>query len=161
MKIKVSNLYKKIQGHEVLKNINLELEGGRIYGIYGRNGSGKTMFLRSLAGIIDITSGEIICDGKKLHKDIDILPDLGIIIENIGLWKMYSGFENLKVLASINKKINNHKIYEVLDKVGLIQMKSIIKSLLECVKYGHCTSNNGKSKILILDEQLTPLMGLQ
>lgn len=119
MKIEVTNLSKKIYNYEILKNINLELEGGYIYGIYGRNGSGKTMLLRCLAGIVSLSSGEIICDDKKLHRDMDILPNLGMIIENIGFWKMYSGFDNLKALASINRKVDDERIGQILNTVGL------------------------------------------
>ncbi|MDR2042896.1 MAG: ABC transporter ATP-binding protein [Clostridium sp.] len=119
MKIEATRLSKKIQGHEILKNIDLELEGGYIYGLYGRNGSGKTMLLRCLAGIVDLSSGEILCDGRKLHRDMDVLPDLGMMVENMGFWKMYSGFENLKALAGIRRKVGDERIRQILDTVGL------------------------------------------
>lgn len=117
--IEVKNLSRTIQKRTVLKNINLTLSGGTVYGIYGRNGSGKTMFLRCLAGIIKPTEGEIIYNGEILHKTIDVIPDTGVIIENVGFWKMYSGYENLSMLARIRGTIGAERIKEVLELVGL------------------------------------------
>lgn len=119
MQIEVKNLGKKIKGSTILENINVTLESGMIYGMYGRNGSGKTMLLRCLAGLLRYEQGEITYDGKSLHKQITIPPNAGVMIENVGFWSMYSGFENLKMLAAIRHKIDDARIREVIAEVGL------------------------------------------
>lgn len=119
MKLKAVDVSKKIKENIVLNNINLELESGRIYGLFGRNGSGKTMLLRCLAGIINPTSGKIFVNELELHKDLDILPNLGIIIENMNFWKFYSAYDNLKTLSEINQKIDDARIIQILSLVGL------------------------------------------
>lgn len=119
MKILVKDLKKSVKGVSILENINLEFESGKIYGLYGRNGSGKTMLLRCLAGMLNYNSGTIMYNEKCLHKDIDIAPNAGVIIENVGFWGMYTGFENLKMLAGIRKKIDDKRIRETLKLVGL------------------------------------------
>lgn len=119
MKITVTNVTKTIKGKEILKNINLKLESGKIYGFVGENGSGKTMLFRAISGLMRTTQGEITVDGKVLHKDIKIIPDLGIIIENAGLYPELTGFDNLKLLAKLNNKIDDAKIREAILRVGL------------------------------------------
>lgn len=119
MQIKIRGLRKKIKGTVVLDGIDLHLETGKIYGLYGRNGSGKTMLLRCMAGLVRYNEGEIMYDGKILHKHIEIPPNVGVMIENVGFWSMYTGFENLKMLAGIRKKVKDERICEVLEIVGL------------------------------------------
>ena len=115
----ISGISKTIKGTEILKNIDLKLQGGKIYGLYGSNGSGKTMLLRAVAGLIRIDSGSIIINGKQLHKETDFPKSIGVVIENPQFWDGYTGFENLKMLASIKKKINNDAIRNTLERVGL------------------------------------------
>lgn len=115
----ISGISKTIKGTEILKNIDLKLQGGKIYGLYGSNGSGKTMLLRAVAGLIRIDSGSIIINGKQLHKETDFPKSIGVVIENPEFWDGYTGFENLKMLASIKKKINNDAIRNTLERVGL------------------------------------------
>lgn len=119
MNLKITDLSKQIKGENVLQHINLEMNGGNIYGIYGKNGSGKTMLLRCISGIAKINSGQIVCDGQMLHKDIDILPNMGLLIENVSFWKMYNGFDNLKMLSRIRGKIGDSQICEAMKLVGL------------------------------------------
>ena len=119
MEIVLNNVSKKINEDAILDNVSLRLEGGKIYGLFGRNGSGKTMFLRVMSGLMAFDSGTVSCDGKLLHKDMEILPNMGMIIENTGFWKSYTGKENLKTLAGINKKIDDNRIDEILKIVGL------------------------------------------
>ena len=95
-KIQVKNLSKEIKGKYILNNINLSFERGKIYGLYGRNGSGRTMLLRALAGLLIPTEGEIDMDGKILHKDMDFPENVGIIIKNTSLLPQFDGFTNLK-----------------------------------------------------------------
>ncbi len=80
MRLIAENITKKIGSKEVLKNINLELESGKVYGFVGRNGSGKTMLFRALSGLMTISSGKAVLDDYQLHKDMRILPNLGIVI---------------------------------------------------------------------------------
>lgn len=119
MRLDVSNVTKKIKGKIILDNINLELVSGRIYGFVGENGSGKTMLFRAISGLMRLTSGQISVDGQVLHKDISVLPGLGIIIENAGLYPELTGIDNLRQLAKINKKINDEQIKEAIIRVGL------------------------------------------
>lgn len=119
MQVEVKKLGKQIKGNVILEDVNLKLESGTIYGMYGRNGSGKTMLLRCLAGLLRFDQGEIAYDGKCLHKQITIPPNAGVMIENVGFWSMYTGFENLKMLAAIRHKIDDARIRDVIAEVGL------------------------------------------
>lgn len=117
--IEIKNLTKVIRGNTVLDDINLSLEKNKIYGFVGINGSGKTMLFRAICGLIKPTSGSVAIDGKRIGKDISFPKDLGVIIENSGLWNERSGFENLKILTSMNKKVSPEKIKETIKRVGL------------------------------------------
>ena len=118
-KIQVKNLSKEIKGKYILNNINLSFERGKIYGLYGRHGSGKTMLLRALAGLLIPTEGEIDMDGKILHKDMDFPENVGIIIENTSLLPQFDGFTNLKQLGKIRNVATDEDIDNALDTVGL------------------------------------------
>ncbi len=118
-KIVLTNVNKTLSGNKVLDNINLELEKGKIYGFVGENGSGKTMLFRAISGLMKIDSGSIVGDGKELHKDVSVFDDVGIVLENAGLYPEFSGFQNLKFLSEINNKIGNEEIKEAIKKVGL------------------------------------------
>lgn len=119
MELVIENVNKTIDRKTILDNVNLILRSGNIYGFVGKNGSGKTMLFRALSGLMLIDSGTISLDGKLLHKDFDILPDLGIMIENAGLYPHLSGFENLKRLSTIRKKADDDTIKDYIRKVGL------------------------------------------
>lgn len=110
---------KTIQGHTVLDQVSLILESGKIYGLVGRNGSGKTMLIRSISGMVHPTSGEIRWNDKVLYRDISCIPHQGLLIENIGLYPEFSGFENLKLLAGIQKRVTDAEIRETIAMVGL------------------------------------------
>ncbi len=113
------NVSKTIGHDDVLKNISATFESGKIYGIFGRNGSGKTMLFRAICGLIKITTGEIHFNDLKLHRDVSYAPNVVVIIETPSFWKEFSGFENLKMLASIQGKITDVEIIESLRRVGL------------------------------------------
>lgn len=113
------NVSKTIGHDDVLKNISATFESGKIYGIFGRNGSGKTMLFRAICGLIKITTGEIYFNDFKLHRDVSYAPNVGVIIETPSFWKQFSGFENLKMLAAIQGKITDVEIAESLRRVGL------------------------------------------
>lgn len=115
----LTNVSKTIGHDDVLKNISATFESGKIYGIFGRNGSGKTMLFRAICGLIKITTGEIYFNDFKLHRDVSYAPNVGVIIETPSFWKQFSGFENLKMLAAIQGKITDVEIAESLRRVGL------------------------------------------
>ena len=119
MKISVKDISREMKSNIILDNINLEFESGKIYCLCGHNGSGKTMLLRAIAGLIQIDHGEIMIDEKTLHKDIDYPPKMGLIIETPTFFKYYTGMENLQYLAEIRNKISQNDIIEALKRVGL------------------------------------------
>lgn len=121
--MKVKNYSKKLKGRNVLDNVSYKFEGGNIYGLYGRNGSGKTMLMRAVAGLIFPTSGEVIIDGKVLHKEISFPKDMGVIIENMELMPQYDAYDNLKILGKIRKTATDDDINSTLEKVGLHDVK--------------------------------------
>ena len=123
MEVKVKNYSKKLKGRNVLDNVSYKFEGGNIYGLYGRNGSGKTMLMRAVAGLIFPTSGEVIIDGKVLHKEISFPKDMGVIIENMELMPQYDAYDNLKILGKIRKTATDDDINSTLEKVGLHDVK--------------------------------------
>lgn len=115
----VNNVSKQLKGKTILSNIYLNLKGGNIYGFVGENGSGKTMLFRAISGLMEISEGEILLNEKVLHKDMKVLPNLGIMIENAGLYPELTGLDNLKLLAKLNRKIGETEIREAIKKVGL------------------------------------------
>lgn len=119
MKIKVNNVSKIIKGTAVLNHISVEMESGYIYGLSGINGSGKTMLMRVLSGLILPTEGEVIIDNKKLGKEISFPPNMGLLLENPAFIAGYTGFMNLKILAAIRGTTSDEEICETLESVGL------------------------------------------
>lgn len=117
--IKIEHLTKKFKENVVLDDINMVWEAGNIYGLVGRNGSGKTMLMKCVCGFVMPTSGTVTVKGQIVGKDIDIPDNMGIIIENPGFLPNYSGFKNLQLLAMIQNKIGKKEIEEILKKVGL------------------------------------------
>ena len=117
--IEISHVSKSFQTYRALDDVSLDIEKGKIYGIIGRNGSGKTVLFKCICGFLKTDSGEIKVDGKIIGKEIEAPQNAGIIIENPGFLSAYSGYQNLKFLADINKKIGKQEIRDVLEKVGL------------------------------------------
>lgn len=115
----IENLSKTIKNNKILDNVNLTLESGHVYGLVGRNGSGKTMLLRAICGLIFPDSGKVIIDGKQLHKDISFPESCGIIIENTDLLPNFSAFDNLKMLSEIKNTANDNMIKSAIKSVGL------------------------------------------
>lgn len=93
-----------IRKNEILKDISADFQRGKIHGLIGRNGSGKTMLMKCICGLVKPTSGEITVDGKRIGKDCDFPENTGIIIETPGFIPYYSGYKNLKLLADLRKK---------------------------------------------------------
>ena len=119
MIIKLDNIEKSIKGNQVLNQVSFEFESGKIYGIYGRNGSGKTMLMRMILGLIHSDHGSVTIDGKIIGKDIDFPESVGAMIENPGFFPYATGYENLKMLADIKGKIDENDIRKAIQKVGL------------------------------------------
>lgn len=115
----IENLSKTIKNNKILDNVNLTFESGHVYGLVGRNGSGKTMLLRAICGLIFPDSGKVIIDGKQLHKDISFPESCSIIIENTDLLPNFSAFDNLKMLSEIKNTANDNMIKSAIKSVGL------------------------------------------
>lgn len=158
--ISISNVSKKFGETTVLDNINITFEEEKIYGIVGRNGSGKTVLFKSIIGYLRTTSGTITVCGKEIGKDTDFADDIGIIIENPGFLGGYTGYKNLEYLANIRRKIGKEEMKESMRKVGLDpeSNKKVGKySLGMRQRLGIAQAIMENPKILILDE---PMNGL-
>ena len=160
MEIEIKNVSKTFHKQEVLKNVNIKLEEGKIYGFVGHNGSGKSVLLKIICGFYEPTSGEVLFDGINIIKKNMFPPDTRALIEKPTFLPDLTGFENLKLLAEIQNKIGKKEIEETLDKVGLLQEKNKIYhkySLGMKQKLGIAQAIMEDTKIIILDE---PFNGL-
>lgn len=117
--IEMVNVTKKIKKATVLNNVSYNFERGKIYGLFGRNGSGKTMLLRTLAGLLIPTNGTVTINGEQLHKDISFPKSVGIIIENMQLLPQYDATTNLSILSKVKKIASPKEIEETIHRVGL------------------------------------------
>ena len=160
MVIQVENVSKIIKGNMVIDCVSAEFSSGKVYGLQGINGSGKTMLMRLISGLIYPTEGRIVIDGKILGKEIAFSESIGILIENPAFLDNYSGFANLKLLASIQNKIDDEQIYKTLERVGLepdSRNKYKIYSLGMKQKLGIAGAVMEKPELLILDEPANAL----
>lgn len=119
MYLEVEEINKKIGVDDVLCEISLSMEKGKIYGLQGKNGCGKSMLMRVICGLVLPTSGRIMIDGEELGKELSFPESIGVFIEKPGFLDAYSGFQNLSMLASIKKKIGGREIKQTLKRVGL------------------------------------------
>ena len=119
--IEVKHASKKIKEVQILTDVNLNIQKGEICGIIGRNGSGKTVLLKSVCGFMPLTEGEILQNGKRIGTDTEFIEDAGFIIENPSFLPMKSGYKNLKYLASIRNLAGEKRIRECLELVGLAE----------------------------------------
>lgn len=119
MYLEMKQVTKKIKNNIILDNISLELEKGKVYGLQGKNGSGKTMLIKAMCGLMIPSEGSVVVNGAVLGNDRDFPDSVGALIENPGFVNGYSAFQNLKVLAEIQHKIEDEKIYEIIKEVGL------------------------------------------
>ncbi len=117
--IEVEHLFLSIKGALILKDINVVFERGKIHGLIGRNGSGKTMLMKCICGFVNASKGRIIVDGKQIGKDCDFPENMGIVIETPGFIPYYSGYKNLKQLAGLKKKADSEQIKKTMVSVGL------------------------------------------
>lgn len=117
--IEVQNVVKRFRDQVVLKNVSISFEKGKIHGIVGRNGSGKTVLFKCICGLMHPEEGVILVNGKRVGRDVDMPEDIGAIIEAPGFLPNYSGYKNLRFLANIRRKIGKEEILNVLKTVGL------------------------------------------
>ena len=158
--IKLSDITKTIKKKTVLENINLEMHAGTVIGFKGINGSGKTMLMRMITGLIRPTSGSVYIDDKELHKDISFPPSVGALLENPAFIDGYTGKENLKLLAGIKGLVTDDEIDEILDFVGLSNAKDKKYkkySLGMKQRLGIAAAVMEKPEIVILDEPTNSL----
>lgn len=117
--VSVKGISKHFDKECVLKNVTRDFEKGKIHGIVGNNGSGKTVLMKCICGFLLPDEGEVTVDRKRIGRDVDFPGDLGIIIETPGFLPNLSGRKNLEILASLNKKIGVKEIEEAITRVGL------------------------------------------
>lgn len=123
MKIELKNVTKEFDKVEIIKNISLEFETGKIYGLYGRNGSGKSVLMKLICGFLIPTKGKVLINGKDFNAKNEYPDNLRAVIEKPSFFPELTGFENLKLLAKIQNKINDEEIIKALDLVNLIDEK--------------------------------------
>lgn len=123
MEIIVKELSKKFKKVTILENINMKFESGKMYGIVGRNGSGKSVFLKILCSFYKPTTGEILFDNVNYNSNNNFPPSVRALIENPTFFPDLTGLENLKLLSSIQNKIGDEEIIKTLDQVNLLSEK--------------------------------------
>ena len=158
--IEITNVTKRFGSAEVLKNVSINFEKGKIHELIGRNGSGKTMLMKCICGFVPVSEGKILVEGKHIGKDIDVPESIGAIIETPGFLYGYSGYNNLRFLASINNKISKEHIKDTMKLVGLDpdSKKHVGKySLGMRQRLGLAQAIMEDPRILLLDE---PMNGL-
>ena len=119
MELKIEHACKVIRKALILDDVNLTLQGGKIYGLQGPNGSGKTMLMRLMAGLIRPTSGQVWIDGRQLGRDMDFPPSMGLLLENPAFLPNHTGLKNLELLAAIQNRAAGEGIRQTLRDVGL------------------------------------------
>lgn len=117
--IKIEHVSKQFRSETVVKDVSVELEGGNIYGIVGKNGSGKTVLLKMIAGYLHPAPGAVYVGKQRIGDDIDFPRNMGLIIETPGFLSQYSGYDNLKYLADIRGVIGKDEIWKAMERVGL------------------------------------------
>jgi ABC-2 type transport system ATP-binding protein len=158
--VSVQHVFKNFKGEQVLNDVHHDFDEGKIHGIVGNNGSGKTVLMKCICGFLFPSSGKIFVDYEQVGKDMDFPEDLGLIIETPGFLPQYSGMKNLEILASLRNKIGRKHIAETIRRVGLdpSMKKPVGKySLGMRQRLGIAQAIMESPSLLILDE---PLNGL-
>jgi ABC-2 type transport system ATP-binding protein len=160
MNIRVDNVTKTIKGKKVLDQVSMELNSPAVVGLSGINGSGKTMLMRLISGLIYPTEGDVWIDGKRMGKEIEFPDSVGALIENPAFIDTYSAKGNLKLLASINRTIGDTEIERAIEKVGLDytdKLKYRKYSLGMKQRLGIAAAIMESPELLILDEPTNAL----
>lgn len=161
MKIDIKHVSKSYKNNLVLDNVNIIFEGGKIYGLNGRNGSGKTVFLKLLCGLISPTKGEIFINDKQLLCNNNYEFNIGALIENPKFFPSLTGYQNLDVLAKIKNEIGEEEIMNVLEIVNLTEEKDKKYSKYSLgmkQKLGIAQAIMENQSIILLDE---PFSGIE
>ena len=158
--IQLQNVTKRIKENTVLDNVSYTFKSGFVYGLYGQNGSGKTMLLRAISGLINLDSGSIFIDGEKLHDKIEFPPETGIVIENMELLPECSAKRNLQMLAKIKNIADEKDIILSLERVGLDRdsdkkVKKFSLGMKQRLNIAQAIFEN--QKIILLDEPTNAL----
>ena len=158
--IQLQNVTKRIKENTVLDNVSYTFKSGFVYGLYGQNGSGKTMLLRAISGLINLDSGSIFIDGEKLHDKIEFPPETGIVIENMELLPECSAKRNLQMLAKIKNIADQKDIIFSLERVGLDpdsdkKVKKFSLGMKQRLNIAQAIFEN--QKIILLDEPTNAL----
>lgn len=158
--IQLQNVTKRIKENTVLDNVSYTFKSGFVYGLYGQNGSGKTMLLRAISGLINLDSGSIFIDGEKLHDKIEFPPETGIVIENMELLPECSAKRNLQMLAKIKNIADEKDISFSLERVGLApdsdkKVKKFSLGMKQRLNIAQAIFEN--QKIILLDEPTNAL----
>ena len=162
MNISIEHVTKKIKNATVLKDICLEMKGGTVYGLQGKNGSGKTMLMRAISGLIRPTSGRIVINGEQLHKNISIPRSIGLLLENPSLLPEYDASQNLRLLAKMQGGVPEEEIRQLIRDVGLEDAghKKVEKySLGMKQRLGIAAAILGSPDIILLDEPINAIDG--
>lgn len=158
--IQLQNVTKRIKENTVLDNVSYTFKSGFVHGLYGQNGSGKTMLLRAISGLINLDSGSIFIDGEKLHDKIEFPPETGIVIENMELLPECSAKRNLQMLAKIKNIADEKDIIFSLERVGLDpdsdkKVKKFSLGMKQRLNIAQAIFEN--QKIILLDEPTNAL----
>ncbi len=160
MEIRVENYSKRIKKNTILKNVDLTLEGGYIYGFRGINGSGKTMLMRAIAGMITPTKGGVYVDGKPVRSTRAYPTSIGALIENPAFLKEHTGFQNLELLAKLSGQADAEAIRGTMEYLGLDPDDRRVYreySLGMRQKLGIAAAVMGGPRLIILDEPINAL----
>ncbi len=160
MKLNVVNAGKKFGKTWIFRNASMVFEPGKIYGFAGKNGSGKTMLMKCMLGLVPLSEGSIELDGKTIGTDIEMLPSVGAIIETPGFLPNLSGYDNLKYLASLRHLISDAQIVSTMERLGLqpAERKRVGKySLGMRQRLGLAQALMEDPEILMLDEPFNSL----
>lgn len=158
--IQLQNVTKRIKENTVLDNVSYTFKSGFVYGLYGQNGSGKTMLLRAISGLINLDSGSIFIDGEQLHDKIEFPPETGIVIENMELLPECSAKRNIQMLAKIKNIADEKDIIFSLERVGLDpdsdkKVKKFSLGMKQRLNIAQAIFEN--QKIILLDEPTNAL----
>ena len=158
--IEVNNVTLKTKEYTILDNVSIKVDKGEIVGLVGGNGSGKTMLLRAISGLINLDSGSIFIDGEKLHDKIEFPPETGIVIENMELLPECSAKRNLQMLAKIKNIADEKDIIFSLERVGLDpdsdkKVKKFSLGMKQRLNIAQAIFEN--QKIILLDEPTNAL----
>ena len=161
MKIEIRNVTKVIKKTKVIDNVNITFEGGKIYGLSGKNGCGKTMLMRLISGLIYPTEGEVVIDGKILGRDCSFPKSIGLLIENPAFLEEYTAYENLRMLNGVGgNRLDKEEMLRLIQSVGLDphdSRKYYKFSLGMRQRLGIAAAIMGKPDVILLDEPINAI----